>query len=447
MFLIFEPERTRSVLNLAAPVMVGMVSVTLLSVVDTAMVGRLGAPALAASGLGGQMFWLVMGSLGALSVGTQAISARRVGESRHDAAGQVIDNATVIAVVIGTVMTAVGVLLTPVLFPLIIHDPKVAVLGVGYLEARFWGALPFMVMWGFRGFYNGIGKTVVPMRVAIMVNAVNIFLNWVLIYGNLGFPKFGVVGAGMASSIATAIGAIAMVSTAYYGGYRSQYDLFRKGNSSMEIKKAIMKLAIPTTMQNALAMTGYAVFLAMIGLIGTEQQAVSNVIFTIMSISFLPGVSFGVAASTLISQKLGEGTAKAAESMGWESMKLSATLMGMLGIIFMLFPSDLIEIFTNDPTLVKMGVVSLRIMGAVQAFDGIGMTMSSALQGAGMNRWVMIAEVCISWGLFIPLTYLMGIKAGWGIVGAWSAVAVNLVLFAAACSLKFAGRKWQAVRI
>jgi len=263
----------------------------------------------------------------------------------------------------------------------------------------------------------------------------------------LGFPKWGVFGAGVASSVATTVGAVAMVLTAYYGGYRKQYQLFHKGNASAEIKKAVVKLALPTTMQNALAMTGFAVFLSMIGLIGTAQQAVSNVIFTIMSISFLPGVSFGIAASTLISQKLGEGEPKVAEAMGWESMKLSATLMGTLGIIFMLFPSDLLKIFTNDASLIKIGVVPLMIMGAVQAFDGIGMTMSSALQGAGMNRWVMVAEVCISWGLFIPLTYGMGIMAGWGIVGAWIAVGVYLALFSTVCSLKFAGGSWQKVKI
>jgi Na+-driven multidrug efflux pump len=238
-----------------------------------------------------------------------------------------------------------------------------------------------------------------------------------------------------------------MMGTAYYGDYRRRYLLFRKGNGSAEIKKAVLKLAVPTTMQNALAMTGFAVFLALIGLIGTVEQAVSNVIFTIMSMSFLPGVSFGIAASTLISQKMGEGKPEEAKSMGWESMKLSATLMGTLGIIFILFPSYLLRIFTNDPMLIQAGVVPLQIMGAVQAFDGIGMTMSSALQGAGMNRWVMIAEVCISWGLFIPLTYGMGIKAGWGIVGAWSAVGVYLVLFAATCGLKFAGGSWQKVKI
>ena len=445
--LFFEPERTRTVLKLAGPVMAGMVSVTLLSVVDTAMVGRLGATALAASGLGGQMFWLVMGSLGAVSIGTQAIAARRVGEGKNDAAGQVIDNATMIALVIGAVMTVVGEILVPILFPLMIHDPEVAKLGVRFLQARFLGALPFMVMWSFRGFYNGISRTAVPMRVAILINAVNIFLNWLLIYGNWGFPKWGVFGSGMASSIATLTGAVAMVGTAYYGGYRKQYQLFRKGNASSEVKKAIMKLALPTTMQNALAMTGFAVFLSLIGWIGTREQAISNVIFTIMSMSFLPGVSFGIAASTLISQKMGEGKPEEAKSMGWESMKLSATLMGTLGIIFMLFPSYLLRIFTNDVSLINIGVVPLRIMGAVQVFDGIGMAMSSALQGAGMNRWVMVAEVCISWGLFIPLTYGMGIWAGWGIIGAWIAVGVYLMLFATVCSLKFAGGSWQKVKI
>jgi MATE family multidrug resistance protein len=204
---------------------------------------------------------------------------------------------------------------------------------------------------------------------------------------------------------------------------------------------------LPTTVQHGLAMVAWTVFLSLIGLIGTVEQAASNVVVTIMSLSFLPGVSFGIAASTLISQRLGEQEPEEAELMGWEAAKLAALFMGSMGVVFLLFPELLLRIFTPEIEVIQTGVVPLRIMGAVQVFDGVGMTMGSALQGAGMNRWVMVVEVSISWFIFIPLAYLGGIVAGWGMFGAWSAVGVYLVMYAVACSWKFAGKSWQKVRI
>ncbi len=447
MTIWLQYDRSRTVLKLAGPVIVGMISQTLLNVVDTAMVGRLGSPSLAGSGMGGLVFWMCLGSLGALNIGTQAITARRYGEGRFHAAGKVLDNAAVIALVLGSVMTVLGVIFTPKLFPLIIHDPEVAVLGVSYLQARFFGALPFLIIFAFRGFFNGIGRTVVHMRVAILVNAINLFLNWVLIFGNLGAPAMGVMGAGLASAIGTLAGAIAIVMTAMMGSYRTKYHLFHKGSGSMMVKKGIIKLALPTGLQRVMSMMGFTVFLAITGLIGTVEQAVSNVIITIMSLSFLPGVAFGIAASTLISQKLGKEDTGGAEVMGWEAAKLSALFMGVMGVVFILFPSMLLKIFTNEAEVIRAGIVPLQIIGAVQFFDGVGMTISSALQGAGMNRWVMIAEVSISWFLFIPLTYIFAILAGWGLYGAWSVMALYFALFAVVCSLKFAGGSWQKVQI
>jgi putative MATE family efflux protein len=285
------------------------------------------------------------------------------------------------------------------------------------------------------------------MRVAILVNVINVFLNWVLIFGNLDAPAMGVMGAGLASAIATLVGAIAIVLIAVMGSYRTKYHLFHKGSGSMVVKKGIVKLALPTALQRVMSMMGFTVFLGIIGLIGTVEQAVSNVVITVMSLSFLPAVAFGIAASTLISQKLGEKNPHEAEMMGWEAAKLAALFMGSMGMVFILFPSLLLQIFTNEVEVIQAGIVPLQIIGAVQLFDGVGMTISSALQGAGLNRWVMIAEVSISWFLFIPLTYLLAILAGWGLYAAWSVMALYFALFAVVCAWKFAGRSWQKVKI
>jgi len=424
-----------------------MISQTLMNVVDTAMVGRLGAAALAATGLGGLLSWLVLGTLGGLNMGVQAITARRYGEGKKLDAGKVLDNGLLIAFVIGSFCTVVLSFFVSDQFKYFSEDTAVIAAGKGYIFYRLLGGLPFLIIAAHRGFFNGISKTKLHMRVVIVNNILNVVLNYILIFGKFGLPRMEAHGAGLATTLATIIGAIYFFIITIQPSRRKPYRYYAPANLSWDVCKGITRLAVPSGLQVLLAMTGYAAFSAIIARIGTIELATTNVCITIWSLAFLPGAGLGVAAASLIGQKLGEKKPEMAEKFGWESARMGIIIMGLIGLVFILIPELIFKIFTDDQAVIATGRIPLMILGIVQAFDATGMVLSQALQGAGMNRWVLKAEVLLSWGFFVPTTAVIVLIFDFGHNAAWMVLGIYLLLYGSAITAKFAGGKWKSVRV
>jgi putative MATE family efflux protein len=443
------PDRALSarVWQLAGPVVVGMISQTLLNIVDTAMVGRLGPTALAATGLGGVLAWTIMGAIGQLNLGAQAVASRRFGEGKLHAAGRVLDNSLMIALAVGLFTSLVMSHVMAWIYPFFSDDPAVTEVGRGYIRLRLYGSLPFMVIMAHRGFFNGIGETRLHMRVAIAINVFNALLNWVFIFGNLGAPSMGAAGAGLASTLATTAGMLLFIGIGIAHRERGEYGYYRVANLGRETLWGVTRLTIPSGMHALLVMAGFSAFSAICARLGTREMAATNVLLTILSMAYLPGFGFGTAAGTLIGQKLGEGKPDDAEEYGWEAARLGVLAMGAAGVLFIGFPELLMRLFTADQVVIDAGVAPLRMMGFVQVFDAVGMVLSGALEGAGLNRWVMFAELAVNWLFFIPVTYLMALVLHTGLLGAWAALGMYLVLFASVVALKYANGGWKTVKV
>ncbi len=194
----FPRERSRQLLALAVPIMLGMTSQTVLNLVDTAMVGRLGPAAQAAAGLGSFAFWVLANLVIAVGTGVQAVASRRDGEGDSEGVGAALDTGLVLAAVLGLPLGYLFAQASPNLFPLLSDDTQVVAGGVGYLAIRLMGLGVVAANYCFRGFYNGIGMSRVYMGTLATMHLVNVVLNWLLIYGNLGLPAMGVQGAALA---------------------------------------------------------------------------------------------------------------------------------------------------------------------------------------------------------------------------------------------------------
>ncbi|MFH0883111.1 MAG: MATE family efflux transporter, partial [bacterium] len=293
------PDRTlsRRVWRLAGPVVVGMVSQTLMNIVDTAMVGRLGSSALAATGLGGVLSWMIMGALGSVHVGTQAVSARRYGEGRPWEAGRALDNALMLSLIIGTIGSFLLAPLVSSLLPLFTNDPAVIADGKGYVYLRILGVLPFMIIMAHRGFFNGIGETHQFMVISILMNVINVGLNWVLIFGHFGLPALGPRGAALGSTLGTVIGMIIFAGVGLKHQRRTEYRYYRIANLSKNMARRILNLTIPSGSRSLLVMLGFATFSGIVARLGTVEMATTNVILNIVSLSYMPGFGFGIAAA------------------------------------------------------------------------------------------------------------------------------------------------------
>ncbi len=444
MRLLPDRKLARGVLKVSSPAVAGLSSQMVVSVVETAMVGRLdnATTVLAAMGLGILAAWAITSVFSSLSTGTHVLVARRSGESDPAGAGAVLNNSLILALILGIVFGIPGYLFSFHILDFFASDPGVAVAGAAYLEWRFVGLVFFLFVVSYRGFFNGIGHTKVFMYSAIVINVSNIVLNYLLIFGTFGFPKMGIAGAGCSSAISNMLGCLFFLSATFLGSYRKRYLYYQSVSWSKSIVKQIIRISTPVSFQNILILLGFLVFVAITGIIGTKEQAASQVVITALFMSFLPCFGFGIGAQTLVGQSLGTGNLRLAKQMGIETAKQATILTVVLGIIFIVVPEWVIFLITTDPDVTEAAIPILRIAGAAQMFYATGIVLANALQAAGETVYVMLIEVLTHWIIFLPVCYLLSITFNGGLVGAWLALPLYIVSYSLLISLKYRQDSW-----
>lgn len=440
--IFYHPHYTPRVMRLALPVVISMLSITALINVDVMMVGRLGKEAVAATGLGGWVYLTIMLTLSSIEVGTQALVARRVGERRFDECGKLTTISLAIALTVGSLLLLVMIPASAIL--LHSEEPSVYRLGLNYLKIRLL-SLPFsMSACAFRGFFYGIGNSIIPMITEIIINMINISLNYVLIFGKLGFEPMGVMGAALGSYLANFTAFIILFIAIMQKKYRAAYNFpVRLKHLRKEHAQQIIWISYPVFLQSFFIHLGFYVFLLINDRIGVQAVAASNIALAIITISFLPAFGFGIAATTLIGQMLGKRKPDEAERFGWFCLGPGIIIMGIMGLIFVLFGEQIMSFYIHDSSVIRLGTRALFLVGCVEVFDAFGAILSRGLQGAGLTRYVMLAEIFVNWLIFLPLAYLLGVVLQLGISGTWIAMVVYIVLFATIMFRKFIRGDWK----
>jgi putative MATE family efflux protein len=439
-------ENKKVILQLALPVIAGLSVQTILSLVDTAIIGRLPDAkfALAALGIAFYATWAVISFFSSLSNGTQILVSRNYGSKNYEECGKVLNSSILMAVTIGVIISMLVVFFSSNIANLFAADKTVGSYAGSYLFFRFMGLPFFLASVSYRGFYFGIGKTKIFTIAGVLANLANIFLDYTLVFGAFGFKGMGLAGAGLGSAIATALETLVYVVVSLMESYRTKYALYKKFHinlpnkqSFFSIIKVITKLSLPISFQSIFTLTGLLLFISIIGLMGTAQQAASQVVLSALFLSFMPSMGFGVAAQTLVGNQLGDNNIKAAKRWGFETSKISTTYTFILGIIFILFPNLIVSVLTTDINIVHIAVPILRIAGFAQVFFGIGFVLANGLLAAGESLFVMLTDVTINWFVFVPLAYLLGIVFKFGLMGIWTAMPFYTSLYALVIFLRF----------
>ena len=465
-----DPAVFRRVLTLAFPIILGNLSRVLMNVVDVAMVGRLGAKSLAAVGLGAVLIWTILSIGVAFRTGVQTVTARRYGQKRFSDCGLALNSGLALASIVGVIFAMMGYKMAGVAIRFLIDDPDVIPLAIVYTQWSFVGAACITIGYAFQGFYNGVERTRIHMEVTIVSNLLNIYLDAGLIFGNarltemlasspvgdisflsvlwspFDFPALGVEGAAIATLCAAVWMIIHYTLRGFTQEFRTNYGTYKGGFSRETLKKEV-EIAAPQGFQEVGVTIVYVLFFKIIGMIGTVEVAATEVVFTLAMASFLPAIGFGVACATLVGKALGEEDPERAAVSMLESVRWSVIFMGTMGILFLLFPRPILLIFTNDREVIEMGLVALRILGVVQFFDAVGMTLWFALSGAGNTLFPAIIDLSLSWGIFLPGSYLLGIVFGYGLIGPWLAFAIYLFLYAICITWKTLKGDWKEIEI
>ena len=426
-------------MRIALPAIAGLSTQMILSLVDAAMVGRLENPeyTLAAMGIGVLATWAVVSFFSSLATGTHVLIAGSFGEKKFAHIGEILQNSIYIGFVIGLIVTFLGIFFSEPFAQLFAKDAGVGKLAGEFIFYRLLGLPLFLITVSYRGFYFGMGKTKIFMISGIMTNLLNIVFNYILIYGEFGFPKMGVAGSGLGSTIATLFDASFYFFISLRSSYRVKYMLYRQINFSLKIIRSLYKISLPVSFQNIFILIGFLSFISITGLIGIREQAASQAIVSVLFISFLPCFGFGIAAQTFVGNNLGASKKLLARKYAFEIAKIATLYTLFLSVIYIFLPQYLLNLITNEQPIIATAVPAMRIAGFAQIFYGVGVVLANSLQASGKTMFVMFAEVVSNIFIFVPVAYFVGVYLGYGIVGAWIGLPIYIIIYASIVFLKF----------
>ena len=437
----------RAVLLLAGPVIVEMALQSAVGIADLAMVGRLSPAAIAAVGLCNQIYMLALTIFAAVRTGTTVLVARLVGADDTKGANLAARQSLIMALIIAIVLAAFGVLFPEAGMRLLGADPDVIAVGIGYMRWKAISVIFAILLMMATGILRGCGDTLTSMYANVTVNVINIALNWVFIFGNLGMPEMGAAGAGFSTMIARAAGAMIMMAVLLRG--KTSVRVSWKGDNRLDwgVLRRVLNIGLPAAGEQVMLRGAQVFFTMIITSLGTNIYAAHQIALRAESISFMPGFGFAVAATTLIGQNLGARQPEVARDAGFLTMKLAIGFMGSMGILLFFFAEPFVGFFTNDLEVISEGARVLRIMAFAQPLMAVARVAAGALRGAGDTTFVMLGTGLSIWVARLGLAFIFVKIFNFGLVGAWIGLFADQAVRAAIFGIRYYQGKWQEIEV
>jgi len=436
--------RAPRVLKLAVPsageALLGM----LVGLVNTYLVGHLGAASLTAVGLAWQWALAAMILFTAVGTGATALIARMVGAGDWQGANRVVVQAVVVAFATGIVASLVLIGLAEPALVLIGAEGEALAQGVVYLRVVSTVYALSSVMFIGNSCLRGAGDTRTPLMVMAVVNVVNVVVAWVLVEGVWGLPALGVLGAALGSAVGRAVGGFLVVALLLRG--RAGL-LLRWRGPDLEMVRRMLRVGLPAGLDQLVSRLGMLAYVRVLSALGTASFAAHQIALNGESISFMPGWGFAVAATTLVGQGLGARDEKRAEKDAMLTFYIAAAFMSAMGVVFIGFAPAVIGLFTDEAEVIALGSTPLRLIGVVQPFLAAMMVFAGSLRGAGDTLTPMLINGVGVWLLRVPLSIVATQVLGWGLTGVWMVMALDLTVRGCFLFAQFKRGRWKTIQI
>lgn len=441
-------EGLREVSGMAFPIVVGSLSHTVMTFVDQVMVSRLGTSALAAVGSAGLWaFTLSTFFLGVVScVATFVSQSLGRGEpancARYAWQGLYISGFTGV----------LALLLWPAgrwLFQWMGHAPDVTHMEVVYFRIRLTGYAFIAGQAALSSFFQAIGRPKIPMAAALAANALNIFLDYAIIFGKCGFPRWGIGGAAVATVIALV--AQTTVLLVIFLGPTTHAMFTTRTSAALDRQKVreLLRIGWPAGFSFLMDLLNWSVFTGfMVGRFGTSALAAHNATCNITHLSFMPAVGLNHAIAPIVGRWIGRGDIVTAKSRTYTAMRLAVVYMFTVGVLIAVFGKPTIRtFFSRDADVVNLGHTLLILAAIFQGFDAINITVSGALRGAGDTRWMAVACFIAGYAFFLPTAYVLAFQFQLGAVGAWLGATAYIIGLSGVLFRRFQSDRWRQIRI
>lgn len=425
------PE-VRSIAVLAAPIVVTQVGSMLLGVVDMLMVGGLGRDAIAAASLGNLWLFgtLVVGMGIVLGIDPLITQAHGAGDGR--AVGLTLQRGLVIAALAGVPTLALWLVTEPVLV-LVGQSPALARMAHDYVQVQLPSAFAFLGFIAVRSYLQGRGITSPAMWITLAVNVLNALFNWVLIYGHLGFPALGLVGAGIATGITRSLMLVLLVLVVWRGRlHDGAWQPWSRAALDPAGLLAILRLGLPVGVQLGLEVWAFQAATLFAGWLGDAELAAHTIVLNMASLSFMVPLGISMATVTRVGNLIGARELPAAQHAAWVALAMGAAVMAFSGVTFVVLREFLPTIYTGeDHAVLALATTALPIAGAFQLFDGTQVVGGGILRGMGRTRPAAVFNLVGYYALGLPLGWWLAFETGMGLPGIWWGLTLGLAVVAA----------------
>ena len=478
-------EVGRSVFRLAWPAIAENALQTLMGIVDTAVVARLGTAALSGVGASQQLIWTLTTALIAVSMGTTVLVARHIGADEKPQANAALKQSLLLAFIAGLILLPMGFLSHPLLaiFGL---DPVAAADGAIYLQITLFTSMLIVIMFVAGAALRGSGDTRTPMMVTGFINVINAVLAVEMVFGGVRasgilsdwisgltgmhvvvpgltwIPEMGVAGSAWATVIARGIGSVLLLSAFLLP--RARLRVLGPGTGTWRpdfgTMVRILKIGIPSAVEQMLMSVGILVYSLLVIGMGEVVFATSRLATNTVFLSQMPGFGFAVAATTLVGQSLGARQPHKARLGAFMSTRSALIWMSIMGVVFWFFGDVILKVFTDDPQLLSLGADAMKVIAFTQPPLALAFVLAGALRGAGDVRYPMWVTTIAVWFVRLPVGAFMGLSSvcipftdvclpglGWGLQGIYGALIVEACVRAFFMLIRFRGGKWQTIKV
>lgn len=426
------------IMSLAWPTIIEQVMQTAVQYIDTAMVGTLGTEATAAVGATTTIGWLVFSSISALSIGFLAFIAKACGANDRESAQKATSQAVLTVLVVGTLFTVLTLGLSGIIPKLMQVDTSIQTLASTYFFILYLPMIPRTASTIFGTVLRGAGDTKTPMKVGIIVNVINIVLNYFLIFDTHTVSLFGlsivipgaslgVVGAAIASAISFVVGG-AMITHALW----IHPLVSPKGTSlkpDMTILKPCLKIAVPNMLQRFGTSLGYVAFASMINSVGEIATAAHTIANTVESAFYIPGYGMQTAAATLTGNAYGAKDKEKMKSLSMMFIPIEVILMIISGGLLFISAPSLMSLFSKSAEVIDLGATVLRMVAVTEPFYGLAIIIEGMMLGVGKTKQPFIYNIIGMWCIRIVGTFICIEMFDMGLIAAWACmIAHNLLL-------------------
>lgn len=447
-------ELYKDIIRIAWPSFIELLLTQLVSMVDLMMVGSIGGKnstasvqALSAVGLTTQPKFLLMTAFIAMNTGVTALIARYKGKNDRENANLILRQGMMFTFLATVIVSVLGVIFArPMVIFMGSTEETVTVWATQYLQIQMAGFLTMALTSTVTAALRAVGDSRTCMVYNLVANGVNVVFNWLLIYGNLGFPEMGVAGASLATIIGQFVAFIMAMSIIVRGNGFLKLEFGKGFRPNKEALSNMFHIGFPAMVEQLLMRVGMVIFSKTIASLGTAAYATHQVCMNILALSFMTGQAFAVSATTLVGQSLGKKRQDMAQAYCSRTCYVGLVSAAVLFVIFIFWGSDIITLYNEDPGIVATGAKIMFFVAFMQPFQTMQFITAGGLRGAGDTR---VTAIITSGTILLmrPTIAILLVNMGWGLAGAWTAFALDQLARTFLIMLRYNSGKWKLIKI